>query len=79
MPSPIEKVIAMDVQKSIVECTDSRPRTMSVADSILTEFFEAVDKESDLEGLGERLHKLILEQRVVSDTEIRATLFLEES
>ncbi|GEM_PF-4329873 len=57
----------------------SLPRSMSVADSILSEFCEALEKETDLKGLGEPLRNLILEKRIISETDIKTAIFSVES
>lgn len=47
----------------------------SVAATILSEFFDALDIEEGLEEVSPRLRKVVLEDGVVAEPQIKAALF----
>lgn len=67
----------MDITKSDFPDIESDVASMSVADSILLEFFEALDTDVSLEGVGERLRSLILDKRLISEAEIQNAMFAD--
>ena len=51
----------------------------SVSGKILSEFIAAISEDPDLPGVGERLKKVILEDRDLSDAALRQALFGDPS
>ena len=53
----------------------SAERPLSVADAILTAFFDEMDRSEDLAESSRVLRKLVLEDRVFNEPAVRAALF----
>lgn len=58
---------------------DPAIQVKSVASSILSEFFDKLEKEEGFDDIAERLRQLVLEDGVIAEPSIREALFLDAS
>lgn len=58
---------------------DPAIQVKSVASSILSEFFDKLEKEEGFDDIAERLRQLVLENGVIAEPSIREALFLDAS
>lgn len=55
------------------------PKVKTVAATILTEFFDNLEKEEEFHEIAPRLRKLVLTDGVFAEASVRAALFPDES